>query len=117
MQGSAVEPFQELYRRIKGTLPSGRLWDAYRTNLAVDSAMLRTVVMPPGAPQAAVDALRSALARLNTDKEYGEEAFKAMQFVPYYETGADINARVRKAMTVSPEIRTFVAEYMRSANK
>jgi tripartite-type tricarboxylate transporter receptor subunit TctC len=117
MQGSSVEPFHELYRRIKGTLPSGRLWDAYRTNLAVDSAMLRTVVMPPGTPQAAVDALRVALARLNTDKEYGEEAFKAMQFVPYYETGADINARVRKAMAVSPEIRSFVAEYMKSAGK
>jgi tripartite-type tricarboxylate transporter receptor subunit TctC len=71
------------------------------------------VVMPPGAPQAAVDALRAALARLNTDKDYGEEAFKAMQFVPYYITGAEINTRVRKALAVSPEVRTFVLDYMK----
>jgi hypothetical protein len=36
-----------------------------------------------------------------------------MQFVPHYETGADINTRVRRALTVSPEIRKFVASYMR----
>ena len=34
----------------------------YRTNLAVDSAMLRLIAMPPGSPQAAVVALRTAIA-------------------------------------------------------
>jgi hypothetical protein len=42
---------------------------------------------------------------------------KTMQFVPFYVTGADINARVRKAMAVPPEIRTFVLNYMKGANK
>ena len=113
MEGSKVEPFQEFYRRLKGGQPSGPLWDAYRTNLAVDSAMLRTVAMPPGSPQAAQDALRRALARMNDDPDYAKDAMKTMQFVPRYETGADINARVRRALTVSPEIRTFVTGYMR----
>ena len=105
MEGSAVLPFQEFYRKVKGALPSGELWDVYRTNLAVDSAMLRTVVMPPGAPASAVDALRTALARLKNDKDYAEESMKAMQFVPHYVTSDDINPRVRRALTVSPEIR------------
>jgi tripartite-type tricarboxylate transporter receptor subunit TctC len=117
MQGSTVQPFQKFYRAVRGGTPSGLRWDAYRTNLAVDSAMLRTMVMPPGAPQVAVDALRIALARLNDDKDYAEEAFKTMQFVPHYETGADINVRVRKALAVSPEIRTFVMEYMRGGSR
>ena len=94
MENYPLPQFQDFYRSLKGGLPTGRLWDAYRTNLAVDSAMLRTVVMPPGVPAAAVDALRTALARLNNDKDYAEEAMKAMQFVPHYETGADINTRV-----------------------
>jgi len=113
MQGQSVPAFQDFYRTLKGALPSGRLWDAYRTNLAVDSAMLRTVVMPPGVPQAAVDALRSGLARLNEDKDYAEEAMRSIQFVPHYETGADINMRVRKALSVPPEIRAFVLQYMK----
>ena len=113
MEGSSVQPFQEFYRKVRGGEPSGLRWDAYRTNLAVDSAMLRTIAMPPGSPQAGQDALRVALARLNNDKEYAAETMKAMQFVPYYETGTDINTRVRRALTVSPEIRTFVNSYMR----
>jgi hypothetical protein len=117
MEGSSIPAFHEFYRKVKGGQPSGPLWDAYRTNLAVDSAMLRTVAMPPGSPKAAADALRTALARLNSDKEYAEESMKAMQFVPFYETGADINARVRKAMAVSPEIRKFVLDYMKGAGK
>ncbi len=59
--------------------------------------------------------MRVALARLNNDKEYAAETMKAMQSVPHYETGADINPRVRRALTVSPEIRTFVNNYMRGA--
>jgi tripartite-type tricarboxylate transporter receptor subunit TctC len=115
MEGSSIPPFQEFYRKVKGTAPSGPFWEAYRTNLAVDSAMLRTVVMPPGSPQAAVDALRIALGRLNDDKDYAEETFKTMQFVPHYETGATINARVRKAMAVDPAVRSFVLDFMKGA--
>jgi tripartite-type tricarboxylate transporter receptor subunit TctC len=114
MRGSSIQPFQEFYRKLKGRDPSGPLWDAYRTNLAVDSAMLRTIAMPPGAPAAAQDALRTALARLNNDKEYAADTMKAIQFVPHYETGADINTRVRRSLSVSPEIRSFVLNYMRN---
>jgi tripartite-type tricarboxylate transporter receptor subunit TctC len=117
MEGSPIPPFHEFYRKIKGTLPTGPLWDAYRTNLAVDSAMLRLVVMPPGVPAAAADALRRATAALNTDKEYAEDCLRTIQFVPYYETGEGINARVRKNLAVSPDIRKFVIDYMKSAGK
>jgi tripartite-type tricarboxylate transporter receptor subunit TctC len=117
MEGSSIPPFQEYYRKAKGGLPTGPLWDAYLTNLAVDAAMLRTIVMPPGAPQPAVDALRAALARVNNDKEYAEEAMRTIQFVPQYETGADINAMVRRRFEVKPEVRQFVLDYIKSAKR
>src|SRR5262249_51670451 len=117
MQGSSVPTFPDFYREAKGALPSGLLWDSYRANLSTDQSMLRTIVMPPASPPAAVAALRAAIARLNDDKEYGEEAMRTIQFVPHYETGADLNGRVRKVMTVAPEIRAFVAEYTKAGNK
>jgi hypothetical protein len=58
-----------------------------------------------------------ALARLNNDKDYAEEAMKIIQFVPQYETGADINGRIRKRLEVKPEIRRFVADYIKSAKR
>jgi tripartite-type tricarboxylate transporter receptor subunit TctC len=117
MEGSTVPAFHEFYRKAKGAAPSGQLWDVYRTHLAVDSAMLRLIVMPPGSPKAAADALRTAIARLNNDKEYAEDAMKTIQFVPHYETGADINEQVRRRLEVKPEIRTFVTDYIKAAKK
>jgi hypothetical protein len=115
LKGSPVLSFPEFYRKVRGGEPSGARWDAYRTNLAVDGAMLRTIAMPPGSPAAAATALRAALARLNDDKEYAEEALKTIHTVPHYETGDGVNGRVRKALTVPPEIRTFVLGYMKGS--
>ena len=117
MEGSPIQPFQEFYRKLKGSLPSGQLWEVYRTHLAVDSAMLRLIVMPPGSPKAAADALRTALARLNNDKEYAEDAMKTIQFVPQYETGADINEHIRRRLEVKPEIRSFVTDYIKAPKR
>jgi tripartite-type tricarboxylate transporter receptor subunit TctC len=117
MEERSIPSFPDFYRSIKGTAPSGPLWDVYSRPLAVDNAMLRTIVMPPGAPQLAVDALRAALASLNDDRDFAADAFKTIQFVPRYETGADINARARQALTVSPEIRAFVLDYLKRGTK
>jgi tripartite-type tricarboxylate transporter receptor subunit TctC len=117
MESQGVPGFPEFYRKAKGTAPSGRLWDIYRTNLAVDSAMLRTVVLPPGVPAAAVDALRRAIERLNGDAEFANEAQKSLQFVPHYVTGGDLNARVRRTLVVRPEIRALVTDYIKNPPK
>jgi len=114
MDDQAVAGFPDFYRKVKSNAPSGRLWDVYRTNLAVDSAMLRIAVFPPGVPSAAVDTLRQAFARLNGDKEFAEEALKSIQFVPQYVTGADINDQVRRTLVVDPQIRMFVADYIKN---
>ena len=117
MDEQSVPSFPDFYRKAKGALPSGRLWDVYRTNLAVDAAMLRTVVLPPGVPQAAVGALRKAVEGLNGDGEFAAEALKSIQFVPHYVTGADLNAQVRRTLVVAPAIRTFVADYIKNPPK
>jgi tripartite-type tricarboxylate transporter receptor subunit TctC len=114
MEGSSVLSFPEFYKKVKGgALPSGIMWDSYRANLAVDQSMLRAVVMPPGAPQAAVKALRKAIAELNNDKDFAADAMNTMQFVPIYTTDDDLNDRVRKALVVKPEIRSFVNDYVK----
>jgi tripartite-type tricarboxylate transporter receptor subunit TctC len=117
MDSQGVPGFHEFYRKAKGTLPSGRLWDIYRTNLAVDSAMLRTVVLPPGTPPAAIEALRRATERLNNDPEFAQDAQKALQFIPHYVTGGDLNARVRRTLVVRPDIRKFVTDYIKNPPK
>ena len=117
IEGLSVLPFHELYRKIKGAEPSGKIWDVYLSSLAINAAMQRLVVLPPGAPQGAVEALRAAVLALNDDRAFADEAMTALGFVPTYEAGPQTNRQVRTALTVSPEIRTFVLDSIRNAKK
>jgi putative tricarboxylic transport membrane protein len=117
VEGLPILPFHELYQKAKGSMPSGRLWDIYRTILAVNGAMQRMILMPPGAPASAAETLRAAIQRLNTDQAYAEESLKSIGFVPQWEASADTNRQVRKALTTPPDTRTFIADYIKSANK
>jgi hypothetical protein len=61
--------------------------------------------------------LRAAMERLNNDKEFAAESIKTVEFAPDYESGGDVNNEVRTRLVASPEIRAFVADYIKSANK
>jgi tripartite-type tricarboxylate transporter receptor subunit TctC len=117
VKGLPIPAFQDLYRSIKGVPPSGQLWDVYLSALALTSAMGRLIALPPQAPEAAVTALRNATARLNNDPAFAEDSMKALGFVPDYVTGPDVNRLARQTLTVRPETRAFVADYIKRANK
>ena len=115
LKRTSMLSFPDFYRSLKGNLPTGNLWEAYLANLAVAQGLLRTVAMPPGSPQPAVDALRKAMERLNHDKEFEQESIRIMQFASTYETGSNLNDRVRKMMYAKPEVIDFVRAYMKNA--
>ncbi len=117
MEGLDIPSFPQLHKKLLGRPPSGQKWEALRTIHEVNSTLQRLVVLPPGSPQVAIDALRAAVARLNGDPEFAAEAIKLIEFAPDYDTGADINERARSKLVASPEIRAFVADYIKSANK
>ena len=110
-----IQPFHELYKSIKGAMPAGQLWEAYKSILLVNGTMYRMIALPPGAPKDAVDVLRGAIAQLATDKNYLDEAMKVMGDVPEYVTGPTLNDDVRKALSISPELRTFMEAYGKAA--
>ena len=95
VEGLTMPPFHELYRTIKGAMPSGQLWDVYLAGLTINAAM----------------------QRLNADAAFADDASKAMGFVPHYEASPQTNRQVRQALTVRPEVRAFVADYIRSGKK
>ena len=117
MRALGLQPFHELYRSIKGTMPSGPLWEAYLSLLTVNGAMYRIMALPPGAPPAAVAALRQAMTRLNDDRDYIEDAIKSMGETPEYVSGATINDDVRRGLSIKPELKIFLDDYVKRAGK
>ena len=57
------------------------------------------------------------MLRLNADAAFADDATKAMGFVPHYEASPQTNKQVQQALTVRPEVRAFVADYIRSGRK
>ena len=117
VKGLPILTFHELHQKIKGTMPSGQFWEIYKAIIAADGIIQRLIVMPPGAPQPAVDAVRAAIARVNVDPAYAEEAEKAFGFVPQWAGGSDTPRVAETALTVRPEVRTFLADYMKNLPK
>jgi len=74
-------------------------------------------VLPPGAPPAALAALRAAVTRLNDDKEHAEEATRTIGYVPEWLAGHETNRALRTAITISPAMRAFLADYIKRATK
>jgi hypothetical protein len=117
MEGLTIPSFPQLHKAIRGTTPSGQLWEAYRTLFDINATLQRLIVLPPGAPRAAYDALTGAIERLNHDKEFAAEATKAIEFVPDYPTGPNMSETVRAMLHATPEMRAFINDYMRNVPK
>jgi putative tricarboxylic transport membrane protein len=117
MEGLTIPSFAQLHRKVKGGVPSGQLWEAYKTLFDVNSKLQRMIALPPNAPRAAYDALSQAIERLNHDKEFAAEALKVIEFVPDYPTGPDMSKTVRAMLHASPEMRAFINEYTRNVPK
>ena len=75
--------------------------------------MYRLIAMPPGAPQTAVAQLRQAVLGLNEDKAYIEEAQKTMGEAPEYISNANLNAEVRNGLSIKPETKSFMQDYVK----
>jgi len=109
--------FHELYRKIKGTMPSGEYWEIYKAIISADGIIQRMIVMPPAAPQPAIEALRAAIARVNVDKVYAEEAEKTFGFVPQWAAGPDTPKVAQTALSVPTQVRSFLTDYMKNLPK
>jgi tripartite-type tricarboxylate transporter receptor subunit TctC len=117
MEGLDIPSFPQLYKKVKGTLPSGQFWDAYKTLFEINSTLQRQIVLAPGAPRAAFDALSAAIDRLNKDQDFAAEALKVIKFVPDYPTGPDMSKTVRDMLHATPEMRKFINDYTKNPPK
>jgi tripartite-type tricarboxylate transporter receptor subunit TctC len=117
MAGLSVLPYDQLFQKIQGKPPSGQLWDILQSINTIEGAMLRMICFPPGTPPEARKALAGAIVELNRDKDHAAEAMSTIGFVPEWQVGPDVNQTVRSVLSMRPEVRSFLIDYIKAANK
>lgn len=107
-----LPPFHEFYQRVKGKPPSGELWEAYLALLASNTMLQRIVTLPPGTGDEFVQALKTAVQRLNKDAEFTGLTTRSFGYVPEYEAGPDVQDKITRMLQVSDQTREFVKKYI-----
>ena len=102
---------------LKGKKPSGLEWESFDTMNTLARGFERILVLAPGAPKEAVDAIRKALVAMKSDEEYRKDAMAVMKFVPEYDTSDAMEKIYREKVVPNPRIVSFYEKYIEEGRK
>ncbi|MEE8334049.1 MAG: hypothetical protein V3R85_09390 [Alphaproteobacteria bacterium] len=116
-KGLDMLPFDKYYEKVKGKKPSGKLWQVFREINRAGSMAQRSVILPPGSPKVARDALRAAVLKLNTDPTFRADALKTVNFVPSFDVGAAGEKILAASTKLSQGTLDFLKGYLEKVDK
>ncbi len=103
--------FYEFYKKKHGAnaKTSGLDWDVY-IKLVGSRAILRTIVMPKGAPKEALEALRAAWLKTTKDAGYLEDYMKANKSELEAKSGPDAEKAITRLLKMPAEVKAHFAK-------
>lgn len=112
-----IPTFEEVYQQVRGGKPSGIQYDTLR--LIVDSLanMFRTAFMPPKTSPEAVKEMRAAFVALFQDREFQADYKRAVRTEARLVRGEDGEKIMARLGEVRPEIKSFLAGYIKKLTK
>lgn len=107
-----IPVFDVFYKKVKGTAPSGELFDAYKWMTKVVNGMSYTMFLAPDTPPDQVDTLRAAYVKTVNDPAYQAEESKMFGFnLPFINPAR--GAEVLSAMYDAPQkYRDFFQKFL-----
>jgi tripartite-type tricarboxylate transporter receptor subunit TctC len=113
---SAVVPemptFEEFFASVNGgKKPSGIEYETMRTAIDAQTALFRTLFMPPKAPKEAADVLKTAVVELWKDPNFIRDYAKVVKSDPVLVRGEDGEEIMAALGKVRPQIKSFLRDY------
>ncbi len=102
-----IPTFYETYVKKFGKKPSGLDWEVYKL-IAGARQFLRIIILPKGAPKAALNDLRAAWGKTQKDAGYLAEYRKKNKSALVARSGDDAKRRIAAALNVKPEVRAHI---------
>jgi putative tricarboxylic transport membrane protein len=110
LERAGIATFDKVYAQAFGKPPSGRKFDALLLMNDISTKLQRIVVLPRGAPQEAVEALRAAFNALGQDKDFIEDYMRVTGEEPDLIKAELIEPLFQRMRHVDPEIVRILKE-------
>lgn len=104
--------FPEAYEIVHGEPPSGPDYEAWLALFHISVMSSKALALPPGVSQEIIDVFTAAAAALAADETFLAESGEMVGTYPQI-IGADAQDSMIKAVTLSPEARAFLTQYLR----
>lgn len=109
--------FTQLYIQLFGKPPSGIKYEALKAANISNVNMSRVVLLSPGSPPEASQALKQAFASLSRDEDFLAEAKKRMRFQPRFEMGEEADRLYQKVLQAPAEVLDFLRQFIDQVKK
>jgi hypothetical protein len=97
-----IPSYVDYYKTVRGKAPSGEKWEMFQWITQVMNAMSYSAFLPPNTPDAQRDILRTAYAKVVTDKDYLVEQKKMFGYnLPYVNPA--LASKIINAMLTAPK--------------
>ena len=107
-----IPTFKEVCEATDGCEPSGVAWDAWKAFFVSGFAAQKLVYLPKTAPQAVVDMYADAFRKVLARPDFKEISAQELGVYPQM-IGQAARVAHEQAITVSPEARQFVLDWLR----
>lgn len=110
---AGIPTFLDVYKRLRGGMPSGIKYQALTMVNNLSTFMLRGSFVPAGTPKAAVDALRTAWRALPGDQDFVSDYRKAFRAEPKILQADVAQAHVNRVKSIDPKVVSFLKKYIK----
>ncbi len=106
-----IPSFISVYKKLRGGMPSGMEWEAFKWLLTTLSSRSQIAFLPPGSPDAAATALRAGFVATAKDKAYRKFYLKSFGSPWSIGSVAEGEKVLKNYKTVDPKIVAFLKKF------
>ena len=106
-----VPTFKEVCEATNGCATSGPAWEAWKAFFISGFPSQKLAFLPAGTPQDVIDTYAAAFERVAARPDFAEISAARLGKYPMY-VGADAKTALAGAITVSPEAKSFVTDWL-----
>ena len=107
-----IPTFIDVYSRLKGRQPSGKLYRTFEQLNNMSVSLLRATLVPAGTPEEAVQALRLAWQALEHDEAFATEYRQMFKAPANMVQAPAVEALIEEASRMSPSTLAFIREFI-----